>query len=384
MMGSILTYLEWRSDLTLAQSRFNEVDNLILSILSYLDLGDVIPPPGQGEITVENAARIYFRHTGRPTPPQTAGNSVECQRWLFHLMAASARYRRMKLSARVDILDVANTKQFYAICIHISNRQLYLSFRGTADDLAGWKEDFLLACAPEIPSHGEAVRYLRTVASLYPGKALLLGGHSKGGNLAVYAASLASRDIQSRIQVVWSNDGPGFQEALIASSGYQNIAHVIHTIVPKSSVVGILLTHGEKYRIVNSSQIGLLQHDGFSWVVSGDHFVAIPERTKESIRVDQAIRAWLNQMSLAERRQVVDCLFDVLYASGATTLSKVRKDRLKTMITSISHIKEVPKESRERIIEFLVLLTQIEYRLNIEGKLEKGIEALKANVLPPS
>lgn len=381
MTSNILTYLKWRGDLTLSQSRFNEVDNLILSILSYLSFGDIIPSLGQGEITMENAAQIYFKRSGMPKPPQIVSNSEESLRWLFYLMAASPRYRRMKLSAAVDILDTANAKQFYAICIHISNRQLYLSFRGTADDLAGWKEDFLLACVPEIPSHREAVHYLQEIASYYPNKMLMLGGHSKGGNLAVYAASLAPRDIQLRIQAVWSNDGPGFQETLVASEGYRNISHEIHTIVPKSSVVGILLTHEEKYKIVNSSQIGLLQHDGFSWEVSGNHFVAIPELTKQSIHVDQAIRAWLDQMSLEDRKQVVDCLFNVLYASGATTLSEVRKDRLKTMIVSISHMKEVPKDSRERIIEFLMLLAQIEHRLNIESKLEKGKEALSGSVL---
>lgn len=281
----------------------------------------------------------------------------------------------------VDILDTANAKQFYTICIHMSNRQIYLSYRGAADDLAGWKEDFLLACIPEIPSHQEAVRYLQQVAMEYPHKALMLGGHSKCGNLAVYAASLAPSDIQARIYAVWSNDGPGFQETLLASEGYKNISHKIHTIVPKSSVVGMLLTHEEKHRIVNSSQIGLLQHDGFPWEVSGNHFVVIPELTNQSIKVDHAIRAWLEQMSLDERKQVVDCLFNVLYASGATTLSEVRKDCLKTMIASISHMKEVPKESRERIIEFLVLLAQIAHRLNLESKLAKGKEALSGAVL---
>lgn len=178
-------------------------------------------------------------------------------------MAASPRYRRMKLSASVDILDTASAQQFYAICIHISNRQPHLSFRGTADDLAGWKEDFLLSCVPEIPFHREDVHYLQEIASSYPNKTLMLGGHSKGGNLAVYAVSLVPRDIQLRIQAVWLNVGPGFQETLAASEGYGNISHIIHTIVPRSSVVGILFTHEEKYKIVNSSQIDLLLHDSF-------------------------------------------------------------------------------------------------------------------------
>lgn len=382
-MGNIFTYIEWRGDLTLSQSRFNEVDNLILSVLSYFDFGDCVPQIGQGEITIEKAAQVYFEHNGLPKPPQAASNSAESLKWLFYLMAKSRRYQKMKLSSVVDILDMANAKQFYAICIHVNKRLLYLSYRGTADDLAGWKEDFLLACIPEIPSHREAVNYLQQVAALYPDQELILGGHSKGGNLAVYAASLAPHDIQTRIKAVWSNDGPGFQEALISSEGYKNIAHAIRTIVPKSSVVGMLLAHEENHRIVDSLQIGLLQHDGFSWEISGDHFVVIAELTSGSVKVDRAIRTWLQQMSMEERKQVVDCLFDVLYASGATKLSEIRKDRLRTMIASISHMKEVPKESRERIIEFLILLTQSTHRLNIESKLAKGKKMLSETILLP-
>ena len=375
-MGNIFAYIQWRGDLTLSESPFGEVDNLILSMLSYFDFKQIIPEPGQGEITVEQAAHKVFQETGVPDPPRTASNSQESLRWLLYLMARSRRYRRMKLSSRVDLFDAANAKQFDAICIHISSRQLYLSFRGTTDDLAGWKEDFLLTCMPEIPSHREAVHYLIQTASRYPEKQLLLGGHSKGGNLAVYAASFAPVDIQKRIKAVWSNDGPGFQEELLASDGYRRIAHAIHSIVPKSSVVGMLLSHDEHRKIVDSLQIGILQHDGFSWEIVGNHFVELDALTSGSLRVDQAVRTWLQQMSMDERRQAVECLVDVLYASGATTLSEIRRDRLRTMTGSISRMMELPKESRERIIEFLVLLKHSTNRLNLESRMARHRKAL--------
>lgn len=379
-MGNLFAYIQWRGDLTLSASPFGEVDSLILSMLSYFDFGPVVPPPGQGEITVERAAQRVFEESGPPEPPRTASNSQESLRWLLYLMAHARRYRRMKLSSRVDLFDAANAKQFYAICIHVSSRQLYLSFRGTTDDLAGWKEDFLLTCLPEIPSHREAVQYLTDVASRYPDKQLLLGGHSKGGNLAVYAASFAPCAVQQRIRAVWSNDGPGFQEALLASDGYRRIAHAVHSIVPKSSVVGMLLSHDERRKIVDSTQIGILQHDGFSWEISGDRFVELDALTSESLRVDQAVRSWLRQMDMDERRQAVECLFDVLYASGATTLSEIRRERLKTMTGSISRMKELPRESRERIIEFLVLLRRSTHRLNLESRLTLHKKALSDTV----
>ena len=153
--------------------------------------------------------------------------------------------------------------------------------------------------------------------------------------------------------------------------------------MPKSSVVGMLLSHDERRKIVDSTQIGILQHDGFSWEISGDRFVELDALTSESLRVDQAVRTWLRQMDMDERRQAVECLFDVLYASGATTLSEIRRDRLKTMTGSISRMKELPRESRERIIEFLVLLKHSTNRLNLESRMARHRKALSDTVRRP-
>jgi len=369
--NNILSYIEWRGDLSFSKSGFNEVDNLILSILAYFDFEDLIPTPENGEISLQEVARKYFGHRKLPVEPEKVGNNEKTLQWLLYAMSTSRRYKRMKLSAVVDVLDRENATQFYAVCIHINKNNAYLSFRGTDDNLAGWKEDFLLACIPEIPSQREALRYLERIAELYPLKMLMLGGHSKGGNLAVYAAANATEAIQSRIIDVWSNDGPGFQETMLNSEGYQRISSRIHHIVPKSSIVGMLLAHDENYKIVDSFQVGLLQHDGFSWSVSGNHFIEIDALTGESIKADHTIRNWLQALSQDERERFVDCFFDVLYASGATTLSEVRKDKLKALMTSLPHAREIPKDVREKIIEFLLMLRQIIRRLDIESKLEK-------------
>ena len=370
-MNNVLAYLEWRGDLSFSQSGFNEVDNLILSLLSYFDFKEMLPAPGEGEISVEQACQVYFHDRDMPAPPDEPAYSGRTLQWLLYAMAQCRRYKKMKLSCAVDIFDKDSATQFYALCIHINRNRAYLSFRGTGDDLVGWKEDFLLACIPEIPSQREALNYLERVAALYPEKTFMLGGHSKGGNLAVYAAASSSEEIQNRIVSVWSNDGPGFQNEMLISDGYQRIAFAVHHIVPKSSVVGMLLAHDEHYKIVDSSQVGLLQHDGFSWVVSGNHFIELEELTIQSVKADRAISKWLQGLSLEERRQFVDCLFDVLYASGVTTLSEVRRDKLKALTASLPHVKEIPKDSRERIIEFLVLLRQIIRRLSIESKLDR-------------
>ncbi len=372
-MNDVLTYIEWRGDLSFSQSGFNEVDNLIFALLSYFDFRGILPAPGEGELTLERASQLYFQDNDVPSRPSKASNSGKTLQWMLYAMANCRRYRKLKLTSAVDVFDKEKATQFYAICIHINRNRAYLSFRGTSDDLAGWKEDFLLACIPEIPSQREASNYLEQIAAFYPEKTFMLGGHSKGGNLAVYAAANAPEELQKRIVAVWSNDGPGFQNEILLSEGYQRIAYAVHHIVPKSSVVGMLLAHDENYKIVDSSQVGLLQHDGFSWAVSGNHFIELEELTIQSVKADRAISKWLQGLSLEERRQFVDCLFDILYASGATTLSEVRRDKLKALTASLPHVREIPKESREQIIEFLILLRQIIRRLSIESKLDRVI-----------
>lgn len=370
-MRNILDNIEWRGDLTFSQSGFNEVDNLVLSMLSYFDFEGIIPSPGEGEISIEEASRQYFQDRDTPVVPDEPSNSGKTLRWLLYAMAHCRRYRRLRLSSAVDILDVKKSVQFDAFCIHINRNQAYLSFRGTSDDLAGWKEDFLLACVPEIPSQREALNYLERVAGLYPEKTFMLGGHSKGGNLAVYAAACASAELQNRVVAVWSNDGPGFQEDMLCSDGYNNIVNVVHHIVPKSSVVGMLLAHDEHYKIVDSSQVGILQHDGFSWVISGNHFVELKALTDQSVKADSTIRNWLQTVSYKDRMAFVDSLFDILYATGASTLSEVRNDRLKALAASLPHVRDMPKENREHIIEFILLLRQVTRRLNVESRIDR-------------
>ena len=377
-MNNIFSYLTWRGDLKLTQSPFNEVDNLVLSTLSYLDFSGIVPKNGKQDITIQRAAAEYFSLHGIPQRPDPEkASSLELREWMLYLMADTCRFRNMQLSCLVQILDKAQVKQFSAMTIQISRKQIYLAYRGTSDDLTGWKEDFLMACMPEVPSQEEAVLYTERVATQYPDHRLLLGGHSKGGNLTVYAAVQASPKIQSRIDIVWSNDGPGFQEAFLRSEAYQALSPIIRSIVPKSSVVGMLLAHPENYQIVDSSQIGLLQHDGLSWQIMGDHFVTLPELTRESIRTDQRIRKWMKKIPQEERKEFVDALFDVLNASGAHTLSEVRKDRVKTITSSFSSMKELPKETRDRILEFIMLLNLISRRLNDENRINQTEKILE-------
>ena len=378
-MNNVYDYLRWRGDLSLAERPFNEVDNLLLSLLSYIDLKGIVPAPGEGSVSLAEAAERYFAERGAPveTEGHNADTAVEWP-WMFHLMSQTARFSGMRLSCMADILDASADKQFSALTIEHEPGQLYVAFRGTSDDLAGWKEDFLLACEPEIPSHEEALRYLAAVAALYPEHTLMVGGHSKGGNLAVYAAVMADDAVKARIRTIWNNDGPGFQDAFVHSGPYMAMEGRICKIVPRSSLVGLLLSQRKPDLIVDSFQTGMLQHDGISWEVSRDRFTHLPELSPESLRVQAQIHDWLDHLDIATRRRFVDALFDTLSASGAETVSDIMSGALKALSASGNALKAMDKDMRDRVVDFIRLLIQVWSEMESESRREQTQKALGA------
>lgn len=367
-MANILDYLDWRGDLTLRQSAFGEVDNLILAELSFVDFGGIVPEPGKGGgVRLDRAADDFFSRHGKKSGEIDMGVLVpDAIPVLLEKMAASTRFRTMKLGGFVDYLDVEKAEQFAALSIELGNGAVYLSFRGTDDTIAGWKEDFLIGCMPQVPAQRKAVQYVAEIARQYPRRKLILGGHSKGGNLAVYGGIFCPPAVQKRIAAVWSNDGPGFHEEVLTRPEHERIEDRIHSIVPKSSVVGMLLEHEEKYTVVDSSQSGLMQHDGFSWVVLGSHFVTLREVSRQGHLNDLVLKDWVHSLSQEQREKFVDGLFAVLSASGAVTLTDLKTDSFHAAGAMVRAMKDMEKETRDALFYAIRLLFRSNFKVLVE------------------
>ena len=348
-MANLLDYLDWRGDLTLGQDPFNEVDNLILAELSFVDFGGIVAPPGEGSgIPLYEAAERYF--TRFPEGVDMGVLVPDAIPEMLEKMAACPRFRDMKLGCFADWLDNDTAGQVAALTIETGDGAVYLAFRGTDDTLAGWKEDFHLACVPEIPAQRLAVEYTRQTAKQYPRKKLRLGGPSKGGNLAVWAALNDPDRVRRRIQQVWSNDGPGFHEDILSLPEHQDVARRIVTIIPQSSLVGMILEHDEDYTVVESSEKGLMQHDGFSWEVKGPGFVRLGSVTRQGRHHDLVLKEWVRQMPLDQREKFVEGLFSLLTASGAQTLTDLKEENLKAVGAMIKAMKDMEKDTRDALL----------------------------------
>ena len=348
-MGNIFDYLEWRCDLSFDADPFNEVDNLVLSELAYTDFDGILSMDG-GEVSLQDACQAFFR---RHTHEEILANKSFTAKapLLMEKMLCGARYRDIRLCRYLDETETDRDMQFAAVTILLPDRTAFIAFRGTDGTLVGWKEDFNLSFMPETEGQRRAIRYLDQVGGDFPGS-LRVGGHSKGGNLAIYAAAFCRQEVQDRILAVYSNDGPGFQQETLQAEGYQHILPRVISIIPETSIIGLLLSSSAKHHVVKSSQSGILQHDGFSWNVSGNHFVPA-ELTKTSRLVRKSLGDWLGQMSEADRQAFTEIIFSLFESTGADSFSEISQQKWKSAEVMLGTLRKMPKEKQMEILSCL-------------------------------
>lgn len=313
-MADLFDYLHWRGDLSFTQVPPGPVDALIFSALSYLSFGGSVAQRPDIPISLREASEEFLAQTD-------AEQRCRVKSDLSLLMAAaeSERFGSTLLLQYRDILIPEEDTQFAAITFLLDNNSAFLAFRGTDYSLTGWKEDFNMTFQESIPAQNLAARYTREISARSP-MPLYLGGHSKGGNLAVFAAVKSDPVVRERIQAVYNHDGPGFTDFVMKDPAYLEISAKVTTIIPQSSVIGMLLEHQEPYTVIKSKQIGLLQHDFYSWLLDGPSFIPMEEVTENSKFLDLTIKEWLSGMSREERNEIVDSVFDLLSIGGVNSV----------------------------------------------------------------
>lgn len=318
-MTNMMDYLDWRGDLSFGASAFNEVDNLLLAQLVYVEFDGIVPEPEEkGIVLLEEASRIFWeRHTEEEILARVS--MTKSAPFVMRRMAETRRFRNAILSNYVNDISDEEQSQFSVVCVALEDGSLYVAFSGTDNTIVGWRENFNMGFLSETPGQLKAVAYLNRVVRPEHG-VVRVGGHSKGGNLSVYAAVKCEPWIQEKIVRVYSNDGPGFNRKMVESLEYQRMLPKIRTILPESSFVGMLLEHQETFEIVRSSQSGIQQHDAMSWEVLGKAFVYVEKVAKESILLDETMKTWLYQLTEKEREEIVDTIFSMLEEAEIKTV----------------------------------------------------------------
>lgn len=369
-MANIFDYLKWRGDLSLKQSEFNEIDNLILSRFSYFPFDKIIK---ENEVVTIKELNERFQKEDISKLPILWKDDVN----LFPLMGQSERFGKMLATKYINKIDAEQEKQFSAITILMPDDTIYVSYRGTDNTIVGWKEDFNMSFKSHVASQIDSVKYLELIAEQYPNK-LRVGGHSKGGNLAVYASIFADEKIKDRIINIYNNDGPGFGDDIINIPEYKKMIEKVHTFIPQSSIIGRLLNHQEKYTVLKSTQKGIMQHDLYSWQLLGNHFIHLDEVTNGSEFVDKTIKAWLVNVEPKKREQVIDVLFEILNTTYAQTMAALKANWFVNAKIILKTYKNVDEETKEIISQTLYALFKIA-KENIFEEFPKLPEKPKSN-----
>lgn len=320
-MANINEYICWRGDLDFEQSPFNEVDGLILAYLAYVAFDGIVTSPWEEDrISLREASALFWEKNSEQSILKKL-SLIKMAPFVMRRLAETKRFGDIRLCYYQNSVNLEEESQFCALCFELPDIN-YVAFRGTDNSLIGWKENFRMSYQI-VPAQRKAVDYLNYVAYKLKGR-LLVGGHSKGGNLATYAAAMVRADVQTRIHRIYNFDGPGFAESFIKGRQYQNILNKYYKFVPISSMIGMLLGHDEHYIIVESGDQGVRQHNPLSWHILGAEFSKAPERTKQSYDTEEKIRNCLNDLDDGERARIIDLVFGAFQEEELLSMDELR------------------------------------------------------------
>ena len=351
-MGNIMDYISWRGDLSFEQSQFNEVDNLILACFSYVNLDGIPAVTKQKGIGLKKLTEEFMKlHTMKEL--EADKSFIRLAPFMMMEMAKSVRFGKCVVRNYVNDIVTEAEQQFAAMEIVLEDGTSYVSFRGTDDTIIGWKEDFNLSTGV-VPAQKRAIEYLQKISEHTDGM-LRVGGHSKGGNLAIYG-SVMCKSAHEKILEIYSNDGPGFSREFQELPEMKEMMPKIIRIIPEYSIIGTLLEHEKEPVIVASSSKGLLQHDGFSWEVQGPALVRRDSLNKTALRFIEILHKWIDGMDTEQKRLLIEVLFATLQASGYENLSEVQSGGLKSLAAMVKRVEKFAPESRGMMQELLTAI----------------------------
>lgn len=342
-MGTVIDYLKAYGDFTFQEKPFTEVDSLALCQLSYLKFDGMVPGVREDKkpVTLEELAlREDFDRL-------FADERFEKQnRALVAGMLGGKRFRQLRLNSYINIVEKEWETQFAAVTFLLDDGTVYVAYRGTDETIVGWKEDFNMAfCAP-VPGQEYSVSYLNMVTKQIR-RPFYVGGHSKGGNLAVYSAMNCYPEVRERIIRIYSLDGPGFRPEVLEKGKYDLIAERVTKILPQSSLVGMLFESDMRFQVVESKTFGLAQHDPFTWRVEQDHLVRADGIYQGRKRMDNTLNQWILSLDEEQLKVFVDTLYQVISASRADNLIDLTAEWKVSMNRIVAALKEVDDQTAQ-------------------------------------
>lgn len=367
-MGTILDYLREYGDYSLEEKPFGDVDSLVISQLAYLKFDGIVPGPEEKRPPVslqQIAAHADYDHLYADERYRRDNTA------LFMGALNGRRFGNLRLWNYVNLIEPERESQFSAVVCGFSGELTYVVFRGTDENMVGWKEDLNLAFSEPVPGQLRSVRYLEQAARTIEGS-FFVGGHSKGGNLAVYAAMYCEPVVRERIERIYDHDGPGFRPEVRRQGAWREIEGRIHKTVPRSSMVGMLLYADIAYRVVESKTIGLAQHNPYTWLVKNGDFRMVDEIRPGRRFVDQTLNEWILSLDQTQMHIFVDTLYGVVQASETDNLIDFTAHWVQNVQKIGRAIGEVDEETARVVMQIMrALFETVSRQAKEQARLER-------------
>lgn len=337
---TVLDYIEQNKNITFKEKSFNEIDNIILSLISYLNFSYI-----EGTNTIENMGKIYLeRHNFKEI--SITGWAQKDAYIILEKLIDSERYKNIKIENYIYV--ATEEEQFSAVTFVIDKHLKYVAFEGTDHLIVGWKEDFELVYKYPVPAQIHAIKYLKNATRIF-GPKIIVGGHSKGGNLAQISSMELNILKKHKIKKIYSNDGPGLRKKQFKSIKYKLIKRKLEHIVPENSLVGIMLRN-DKYKVVKSNKITMQSHIPSTWLIENDKFIET-QLSKTSKKIERKLIEWLDNHNDIERQTMIENIFNILEINGITDTMKLKN--IKNIIKIIKEIKNIDKTTRDLTIDLI-------------------------------
>lgn len=349
---NIIDYIKYNGEFSFDLVEFNELDSLIFASLSYINFDNIIKK--YEKVTIEEAGIKFFNDYSKADLKNNVF-SVQTGIKIFSSIYKTKRYGNLVLSKYKKVVD--SNKQFQAICININKNTSYLSFEGTDDLVGGWYEDAAMSYKFPVPSQSEAIKYVNHYINPFSNRKYILGGHSKGGNLALIAAMYGRSLTKSKIKSVYMFDAPGIREEQAKSKEFLKTKHRIKRYVTNYSIVGLLFNNVEETNIVKSSKKGVMAHNIINWCIEDSEF----NRTKMSsfsLKLQNKIETWLNNYTDDERKEFVHDVFCIFKRANITSILDLKNNKLKKVTLLIKESKKLDKKSKEIVNTFIKLMIE--------------------------
>ena len=362
-MGNLITYVQQYEAQTFKDKSLTDIDILVLTEIAYLPFDEIVSSSFEEKAAISlNQLGKEFETIKEKEHENNPFMITEERIQLLDIVSKSQRYKDIKVFGFMNDIDDELTKQFAAVCYQWEEESRWIIFRGTDESLTGWKEDFMMTYSDLIPAQTDAIEYLRKQAELFAGS-LNISGHSKGGNLSLYASAMQEEDIQHRIQQIYCWDAPGVHRSILGTEGYQRVVSKAKRYIPQDSIVGLMLESQVPYHIIESQGSGISQHSALMWNIEDDHFVELTELTKKSRLTDQTFKQWTEVVSDEDLKLFFDTFFELIFEMGVETVNDVYYNFRMYMRQFFEKTYQMDTEKREILLRVGRLLFQIRYEI---------------------